>query len=280
MSELGLSLEETSRRLKAEYGVDASPASISNWTHGRLPRRTKDCRRLVEALEYLLRRTPGEMQLLLERDREERRPKPKPKPVAGQPVTEEVAVRNLRERMLALAASDSYAVTAVDERVLIGADRREYQRTVRLTVRALNSYTDCYRLVYSPDDGQATSKIRDAWNCRRGRELRGERDLAEMELLFDRVLDRGATHTFDYVESVQHCGPLQCWARRGVGHSEVAQIRMVVRFAVPPARVWACRWNGRDAGPVERTELAVVDHLATLELAHPTPGLHGIAWSW
>lgn len=274
----GLSREEISRRLGSDHGIDASPATVYNWMHGRLPRNSAGCRRLVAALEHLTRRSPGELQLLLDRDRDQRRPTPPA--VATTPVTEEAAVTNLREHVLALASSDFYTVVGVDERVLIGTDRRGYKRIVRLTVRALNGDTDCYRLVYSPDDGQSRSVIRAARNCREGRRVHGEPDLLEVELLFDRVLDRGAVHTFDYIETVEHRGRLQCYARRGFRDSKVADMRMTVVFEVPPAQVWACRWNGRDEAPVARTELAVVKGTVTLEQAHPAPGLHGIAWSW
>jgi hypothetical protein len=277
----GLTLEEMSLLLRTDHDVYVSPSAISNWTHGRLPRRTPDDERRTAAIEQVLKQPAGEMRFLLERDRANRRRGLLPAgPGPRRPNGEEDPVRDLRDRMVKVGGSDAYAVIAVEERVLIGEDHKEYKRTVRLRLRALDEHTDCYRLVYTPDDGESTSAILARRNCRRGRELVGPGGLAGIELLFDRVLEKGEAYEFDYQEVVEHSGEPQCWVRRGVGHSSVDLLKTVVRFAVPPARVWACRWDKRGEHPIDLVPVALDGDTVTLLLQHPSPGLHGLTWSW
>ncbi len=258
-----------------------SPSAISNWTHGRLPRRTPDDRRRTEAMEQVLRVRAGDLRLPLERDRADRgRTGPRTPDSGRSPAGEENPVLDLRERMVRIGGSDAYAVVAVEERILVGRDRHEHQRTVRLTLRALDPFTDCYRLIWTPDDGEARSEIVALDGCRKGRTLPGDAGLSGVELLFDHVLKTGSTHTFVYQERVTHSEAPQCWVRRGVGHSSVDRLTTVVRFVRPPARVWSCRWDERGLEPIDRTPATVVDGTATLQIPHPTPGLHGLTWDW
>ncbi len=274
-----LTLDQLSTRLAEEYRVHISPSTLSTWMNGRHPRRVPDDRQRIEALEAILKLHAGELHFELERDRTDRHRGLVPLSPRS-PNGEEDPVRDLRDEMVKIGGSDAYTVTAAEDRVLIGDDLKEYLRTCRLTVKALDRYTDCYRLVWTPDDGEATSVIVAKDGCRRGRELSGASGLSGVELLFDHRLDKESAYSFVYQEQVQHSGEPQCWVRRGVGHSAVDLITITVRFAMLPTAVWACRWDERGVAPIDLEPVPLIGDTATLERPHPAPGLHGLTWSW
>lgn len=291
-----LTLEEISLRLRTDHGIGVSPATISTWTHGRLPRRTAGDQKRIQALEQVLGRPAGELWLLLERDRQDRKAvtrrhapqasAPQTSRAAGRPAAEEPEVDRLRQRLRELASSDDYVTTAVDELITIGRDRYEHRRRVRLTVRDLGGgRTDCYRLLYTPNPNSDNDKkppIHREWACRVGRRVQGSKTsgLAAAELLFDRVLDPGTSHTFGYVEEGFRIGTPRRWVRRGVGHSSVDLVKMVVRFETSPAQVFTCQWAQQGQPPTTTVEIDLVDNTATLLLTKPAPGLHGLTWRW
>jgi hypothetical protein len=285
-----LSLEAISTRLRVDHGIGVSPSVLTSWKrYGRLPRRTEGDQELIQALEQVLARPAGELWLSLERDRHQRKavavrgavPESPPRRAARRPNAEEPAVDLLRRRMCELASSDDYVTTAVEERITIGRDRYEHLRRVRLTVRDVGEgRTDCYRLIYAPNS--AENQLRSEWRCRIGRRIEGEKNsgLGVVELLFDRVLALGTSHTFGYVEVGARSGMPRTWVRRGIGHSSVDVMDMIVRFESPPARVFTCQWDQQGEPPTITNEVGLIDGTATLHLTKPAPGLYGLTWLW
>lgn len=274
----GLTLHGISAKLLAEDGVTVSTATLSNWQTGRAPSRSQEVTARMYALERVLGLQRGKLLLLLDGD-------PSVQPVvvpiqparrSSSPKSEISDLRGLADR---LGRVDGYVTTAVTEQVRIGGDRKPHLSVVRQTVLAVGDDTDCYWLFYSADDGGARTYVRPLKGCRPGRHLqRG--DLVADELLFDKVLKRGESHTFTFRLDFHHRSQPSPLYRRSTGQPTVEKLDMTVMFDVQPRHVWKCVWHARGEAPVDPDPVVLVDGAAHVELTHPVPGMHGLRWTW
>jgi hypothetical protein len=268
-----MSLEVISAQLLELDGVVVSKSTLSNWQSGRPPRRGAEEDERIYALERVLRLRRGELLLLLD-DRPARGGR------AAAAVSGDDETRPLRTFVGTLGGVSSCITIAVEERVHVAADRRPQQRVVRQTVRAVAENADCYWAIYSADaTGPIVPPVKPLRGCRVGR-LVPRGDLLAVELLFDRILKPGESHTFDFcIEEKDLTQPVrEC--RRWAGPPALERLDMTVRFETPPRQVLAGQWRTRRDEIHGARPVPVVDGIARLRLSHPVPGMYGLTWRW
>lgn len=114
----------------------------------------------------------------------------------------------------------------------------------------------------------------------RPRRLVPRGDLVAAELLFDRILKPGESHTFDFeIEERNLTQPVRD-CRRWAGPPALERLAMTVQFDAPPRQVLSCQWRTRADQPHAARPVLVIDGVARLRLSHPVPGMYGLSWRW
>lgn len=275
----GLSLEAICAKATVEDGVDLSPSTVSNWSHGRTPRPSPERDNRVHALERILGMSRGELLLLLTASRPAA--PLEPRPTGGPPAAPHQQLLALRDRVGRLGGVDGYVTTSVKERYVIGRDRQPRYRMVEQTIRATDDHTDCYWLFASADDRDAQITLRTVPPCRVGRRIQ-HGSLMAAELLFDKTLTRGDVHTFAFrLDSVELPHP-PAFVRRWTsppGQPALDALQMEVKFEARPRAVWECEWPTEYARPVDLLAVRLDAGVARLTRTHAAPSLIGVRWN-
>lgn len=265
-----LKLATISRRLDEEDGVTVRPSTISNWQNGSLPRRGIEDNTRIFALERVLGLRRSELFLLLSKER--------------QNVVTPLARHRPHDDIEAFKADvdrrggvNGYVTTAIRDHVLIDVDRREKVRTVRQTIRAIESdRVDCYWAFYCADAIKTPADVRCVSGCRPGRFVTEGRFLG-IELLFDQVVPLGGTHTFEF--SVFPHGVPEPFVRRATGSPALETLDMTVEFEAEPEELWLAEWETLTAPPRLRGA-GLTGRTVRLSHRDPVPGYVGMVWSW
>ena len=273
----GLKLGTIVRRMREEDGIEVSASTLSNWQCGNPPRRISvDDDERIYALERVLKVRRGELLLLLDQERPHRSAIRARRSLA-KPDDE---IDTLRRQLNQRGGTFGYITTAVSEVIRVGADHRELLRTVCQTVRAIEEGTvDCYWAFYSADMVGASTDVKGISGCRPGRYV-PVGDIVAMELLFDRLLPRGASHTFQFGVVPRSYSPGEPCVRRSTGQPTLEQLDMIVQFDAPPAEAWTAEWPARGERPTKRERTALSEGAVQLHKPHPVPGIYGLGWSW
>lgn len=271
-----LTLRAICATLAAEDGVSLSASTLSNWRSGRVPEERSDRNDRVYGLERVLRLDRGS--LLLQLDRGTPAPAaPEPSPRRPSP---HQALVEFRDQLGRLGGVGGYVSTRVSESCVIGPDCRRHHRRVRQTTLATEDDTDAYWLLASADRRDTTITLQTIKGCRLGRQQQ-QGALRAYELLFDRTLGRGETHTFTYQLGFPEETELVPFIRRWTsppGQPALDHFDLEVHFQNPPRQVWECRWPTEAGAPVDVRPVGLGDGRARLTMAHPVPGLIGLRW--
>jgi hypothetical protein len=238
-----------------------SPASLSAWQRGRYAP-TPDQR--LHALERVLGLRAGTLTIHL--------PRPPAPPAAA------VTVDRL-DRDLAASAQPSlpgdYLLIAVHDDVQVDEQGR-LTISVRQTVRAARPGVDAAWHLHPPGTAGARTP-RPAGlgvaGCRPGRQVRLPSGQLATELLFDRQLVPGETHTFRTHEPAV---PASASYHREVRGHTVERLLIRVSFARPPAAAWIS--HQPPGGAAAQHPATVRDAAVTLAVTSPAPAAYGIRW--
>lgn len=269
----GISLQDICDLLQEQDQVTVSRSTLSSWQCGHTPRRGPEEDKRIYALERVLRLRRGELLLLLEEASESG--EGRPAQTGG-----DDAVRALRVLAGQLGGVSNCILIAVeDEMQVVG--RKPQHRRIRQVVRAVAANADCYWTIYAPDAAGPDVGFAPVHGCRIGRKIR-QGDLIAVELLYDRILQPGETHTFTFqLDEQQLTQPVRD-CRRWAGPPALESLRMSVVFdSTPlPRQILACQWDTRDQLTRPGRPVQVVEGVARLNMAHPPAGMYGLRWRW
>jgi hypothetical protein len=281
IDQAGLSLGEISEIAATFDRVELPPATVSNWQNGRTPLPGPDRDRKIHALERILGLSRGELLLLLAQVAPNRAPAAPQQPLRP-PAAPHHQLVALRESVGRLGGVDGYVTTVVKERFVVARDHRHLYRLVQQTIRATSDFTDCYWLFASAEDEDAEVKVRPVPPCRVGRRVQ-HGPLIAAELLFDKTLRRGETHTFEFRLDCQQVPHPQPFVRRWTsppGQPCLDSLELAVRFEAAPRQVWECEWPTEHGDPIDLRLAPLNGDTVHLTRTHPVPGLVGLRWSW
>lgn len=273
ISDQNLKLATISRRLLEEDRLSVSPSTLSNWQNGQPPRRNPEDDRRIQALERVLRLRSGELLMLLDLERQTSRSRlnrPIPRP--------DSPIEALRASLNRRGGTSGYVTIQLTDTVTIDADWRERDRRVQVTVRAIeNGVVDSYWAFYDADAVDSVTDFKVHSGCRIGRFVfAGE--LVAVELLFDRLLPLGGTHTFEFSVLARAGGVNEPHVRRAVSQPTFESLQMYVRFAVSPQAVWAAEWPTPEGPSIKGKALQIKNDTVDVSYAHPAIGMYGVEW--
>lgn len=278
----GLSLQRISVKL-SERGVRVSPAALSYWQRGSNRSERAGSLRAVRMLGEIPGLPADSLVVLLG----PRRPRGRWAPSTGPLTTHELcsgsegldAVPDLLgpgAREALWAVSSGYA--HIQE--IVGADRASLSTRVRRLVCAEQDGVDrVFTVLHTPSP---LSSVSAEPPCRTGRTRRGPwADYSVVELILDRVLNRGETTTVDYTARQGHVRPQSCTRHSLYRPAPVLVVETLFDSQALPARCegfHAARLGApeRSLGPLWLGS----GGQAHLALTDVEPGLYGIRWEW
>lgn len=269
-----ISLQDISDLVLQEDGIMVSRSTLSSWQCGRTPRRgTEEQDNRIYAVERVLRLHRSQLLLLLDEPS-----------IAGSNEPAQTGgddeVRALRVLAGQLGGVSNCIIIAVEDEQRV-IDHKVQDRTVKQVVRAIAPNADCYWTIYDPDASGPDVPFTPVQGCRIGRKV-PKGDLIAVELLFDRILQPGETHTFSFrIDEEELTQPVRD-CRRWAGPPALELLKMSVHFDEKslPRQVSACQWATDDQLARPARPVRVVEGVARLRMPHPPAGLYGLSWRW
>lgn len=280
----GWSLERIQRTLLAR-GIGVSLSTLSYWRRGRSRPERPESLRAVAVLEEVLELPAQSLVTLLG----PRRPRGRwlDHPTAVAPLSKLWAdsddLAKLYSRFSA-GPDDHLTRLSVTDDFYIGADRSSYQLVSRLVVRAeADRVARCLVTYWAEMRDGSTPAITDTRYCRVGR-VRDEwaSGFTVVELILDRVLNRGECAVLEYSFNVPHQNePTDDYNRKFAHPARQYALSIVFDPEALPTRCWAYQRASIDAEDrwVEELWPAAAQSVQTVQF-DITPGLVGVRWDW
>lgn len=277
----GLSLERIRARLDSA-GVPVSIATLSYWQSGRsFPTRARSYHTLIE-LESILNLEPGHLTSLTHtadgRTRRELFEWQKVLPVADL-VTGIIAD-------LGIDMQGQLSRVLTHDVVTIGADRSEVKQVTSTVFRAERAGHHRWAVVLEGEgDVSESPTVKEIFGCTVGEVVTvPERRLTVAEMIVPRPLQRGELFTAEHHVTWPASGVASFRIEKAVPET-MRGIGLGVRFHpdTAPVDVYAgYRPEMGDEGdqPVDRIDVACVNHEAQHVRMDVKPGVYGLYWSW
>lgn len=280
----GWSLERIQRTLLAR-GIGVSLSTLSYWRRGRSRPERPDSLRAVGVLEEALDLPPHSLASLLG----PRRPRGRwlDHPVASAPLAKLWAGSDDLARLYTRFADgpdDHLTRLSVTDDYYVGPDRTGQRLVSRLVVRAeADRVARCLVTYWAEERDGSIPAISDTRYCRVGR-VRDElaTGFTVVELILDRVLNRGECAVLEYSFDVPHQNePTDDYNRRFVSPARQYALSVVFDPDALPTRCFSYQKATVD-GPdrwVDELWLAAAHTVQTV-VFDIAPGLVGIRWDW
>ncbi|MGH3738786.1 MAG: helix-turn-helix domain-containing protein [Micromonosporaceae bacterium] len=279
----GWSLERIQRTLLGR-GIGVSLSTLSYWRRGRSRPERPDSLRAVTVLEEMLDLPQGSLATLLG----PRRPRGRwlDHPGAVTPLSKLWAHPDDLARIytrFAETPNDHLTRLSVTDDYYVGPDRAAYKMVSRLIVRAeADRVGRCLVTYWAEDRDGSTPGITDTRYCRVGR-VRDEwsSGFTVVELILDRVLNRGECAVLEYSFDVPHQNePTDDYNRRFNAPARQYALSVVFDPTALPTRCVSYQRTSVDAPDRWTEELWPAGQTVQSVVFDVAPGMVGIRWDW